>query len=404
MFKNTLLKVLTISILISSLFLTSCTTEEKTITVQDDVQKMSNELDEDGRVFTKVRDLDMPEIDGASIISVANDSSPVFFRQFLNDSNELYDDLFTLRADNSINTIENNLKGISIVTNKNLITYFKDTELWVYDANTKEKKSLVNLPDIKEESENAKSMYPLKISGDNTYLSIISLIQYEGYHENIIRILDLTTDKIHKSAPLKDMHLSRNVLYSKVTDKFYTSTPYSENILEFSLDDMNPKEIIRVPGINIENFKMSEDGKYIYFTQKDRESKKLSFCKFDLQSKNIVPLLKISPKEKDEDLFWTNFDIVGNTLVYAFFTNRASDYESFLTKEKLYAANISEDSLTNTQLLYNSPKGEISALGFYLSEDGTKLLTTVSIFSPPEGDTSKSRIISTQNSIYQKSK
>jgi hypothetical protein len=263
---------------------------------------------------------------------------------------------------------------------------------------------LVNLPDIKEESENADSMHPLKISRDNSYLSIVTRTQYDGYHENIIRILDLETGEVYKSAPLKDLSLSQYVLYSKVTNKFYTSTPYSENILEFSLDDLNPKEIAHIPGIKVENFKMSDNGKYIYFVQKDRDSRELSFCKFDLQTQNTITLLKISPKEKDEDLFWTNFDIVGNTLVYAFFTNRASDYEPFLTKEKLYAANISEDSITNNQLLYSSPIAGNSSILFYLTNDGTKLFSSISAYATPESGESTEYPKSVQYSLYEKSK
>ncbi|WP_326512370.1 hypothetical protein [Clostridium intestinale] len=404
MSKNTLLKVLTISILISSLFLTGCTTEEKIITVQDDVQKMSNELDEDGRIFTKVRDLEISETENAYIYTIANDASPVFSKNLTPNTSYTYTNLFTLNSDNSINIIENNLNGLFTMVNKNLITYFKGTELWIYDANTKEKQMLVNLPDIKEESENAGSMHPLKISGDNSYLSIVTRTQYDGYHKNIIRILDLETGEVYKSAPLKDLSLSQYFLYSKATNKFYTSTPYSENILEFSLDDLNPKEIARIPGIKVENFKMSYNGKYIYFMQKDRDSRELSFCKFDLQTQNTITLLKISPKEKDEDLFWTNFDIVGNTLVYAFFTNRASDYEPFLTKNKLYAANISEDSITNNQLLYSSPVAENSSIMFYLTNDGTKIFSSIVAYTNTESGEDTQNRKSFQYSLYEKTK
>jgi hypothetical protein len=404
MFKNTLLKVITISTLIFSLFLTSCTTEEKTITVQDDVQKVSNELDEDGRIFTKVRDLEISETENAYIYTIANDASPVFSKNLTPNTSYTYNNLFTLNSDNSINIIENNLNGLFTMVNKNLITYFKGTELWIYDANTKEKQMLVNLPDIKEESENADSMHPLKISGDNSYLSIVTRTQYDGYHKNIIRILNLETGEVYKSAPLKDLSLSQYFLYSKATNKFYTSTPYSENILEFSLDDLNSKEIARIPGIKVENFKMSDDGKYIYFIQKDRDSRELSFCKFDLQNKKLTTLLKISPKQKDEDLFWTNFDIVGNTIVYSFFTNRTSDYEPFLTKDKLYAANISDDSITNNQLLYSSQIAGNTSILFYLTNDGTKLFSSISTYATPESGESTEYPKSIQYSLYEKTK
>lgn len=139
MSKNTLLKVLTISILISSLFLTGCTTEEKIITVQDDVQKMSNELDEDGRIFTKVKDLDIPVV--GDVISLSNDSSPIFSSQISDVSNETYANLFTLNADNSINSIESRVDFLDRDFNNDIITYFKDIELWSYDINTKEKKT-----------------------------------------------------------------------------------------------------------------------------------------------------------------------------------------------------------------------------------------------------------------------
>ena len=141
MFKNTLLKVLTISILISSLFLTGCTTEEKTITVQDDVQKMSNELDEDGRIFTKVRDLDIPVV--GDVISLSNNSSPIFSSQVSDASNEAYANLFTLNSDNSINYIESRVDFLDRDFNNDIITYFKDTELWSYDINTKKKNCLL---------------------------------------------------------------------------------------------------------------------------------------------------------------------------------------------------------------------------------------------------------------------
>lgn len=403
MFKNTLLKVLTISILISSLFLNSCTTEEKTITVQDDMQKMSNELDEDGRIFTKISDITIPETEISSIKSSPFTPSPPFFDSFIIFSSDDYKNSFSLNSDNFISSIASNsakFKGI----NKGILTYFNDTELWIYNSDTKQNQFLINIPDIKEESKNATSINPLKISGDNNYLSILSLIQYDGYHENIIRIFDLKTGELHKSVPLKDLYLSQNILYSKITDKFYTSTPYSENILEFSIADMNPKEIIHIPGIKVENFKMSEDGKCIYFTQKDRDSKELSFSKLDLQTKNITTLLKISPKEKDEDLFWNNFDIVGTTLVYALFTNISPNFEASLTKQKLYAANIIEDSIADNQLLYSSPNAGNSSVWFYLDKNGNKLFSSIAIYPPPESGESTEYPKSVQYSLYEKTK
>jgi hypothetical protein len=105
--------------------------------VQDDVQKMSNELDEDARIFTKVNDLEIPEIENTYISTISNDASPVFSKNLTVNSSYFYEDLFTLNNDTSTNIIENNLNGLFTMVNKNLITYFKGTELWIYDANTK---------------------------------------------------------------------------------------------------------------------------------------------------------------------------------------------------------------------------------------------------------------------------
>lgn len=405
MIKNTLLKVLVISLLISSLFLTSCTTEEKTITVQDDVQKMSNELDEDGRIFTKVRDFTLPKIEDISIVSVANDSSPVFSRYFYNELEESYANLFTINSNGSTNMIESSLTMLDGYSNNRVITYFKNTELWLYNVNTKEKKLITDIPESYKTLSSSESVYSHKISGSNDYLSIVSFASKDESPNSIIRILDTNTGEFYTSSILNNLHVSNYVFYSNVTKKFYTFILSSEIIAEFSLDDMNPKKTLSAPGtgLGINNIKLSQDGNYIYLTQKDNYNGELSLCRFNLINKQITSLLKIVPEEKGDNLLWSNFDIVGNSIIYSFSVQ--SDKISYASQEsKLYAANISEDSLTNTQLLYNSPKGEISALGFYLSEDGTKLLTTVSIFSPPEGDTSKSRIISTQNSIYEKSK
>lgn len=400
MIKNTLLKVITISILISCLFLTSCTTEEKTITVQDDMQKMSNELDEDGRIFTKVRDLDIPEIENISIVSILNDSSPIFARNFTDDLENTYADVFTLNPDNSINSIENSLDVIDGYVNNGALTYFKGTELWSYDIKTKEKKLIIDIPDIKELGSSS-SFSPHKVYGENDYLSILSFTIQDHLPKCIIRILNMKTGEIHKSPILNMLFAPRHIFYSDINKKFYIGE--SQNIWEFSFDDINPKKILSFPGIGVHNFKLSEDGNYIYFTQTDNSNGELSLSRFNLINKQITSLLKISPDEKDYSLSWGDLDIVNNTIIYSFI-NQSANISYASQESKLYAANISEDSLTNTQLIYNTPKGGISALGFYLSEDGSKLLTSATVFSPPEGDTSKSSIISTQNSIYEKSK
>lgn len=397
MFKNTLLKVLTISILISSLFLNSCTTEEKTITVQDDMQKMSNELDEDGRIFTKVRDLDIPEINGASIISVANDSSLICSRNILSSSDKFYNDISILNSDNSINYIENNVDFLDRDFNNDIITYFKDTELWSYDINTKEKKLLINLPEIKDDLKT----YPYKISNTN-YVSILSYIPYNEGFQNVIRILDLKTGKIYKSLPLKTIYISPNVFYSKITNKFYTFSLTSQSIYEFSLDYMNPDTILSVSEIGNYTFKISEQGNYIYLAQKDSTSGALYLSKFNLINRENITLLKVSPKE-EEDLSWISFDITGDTIVYAFYSQKDYIHDPTFYKSKLYTANISEDSLTNTQLLYSTPNGEATTLWFNLSEDGSKLLNTVYTFLISEKDKNDYSTIPTKYTLYEKS-
>lgn len=397
MFKNTLLKVLTISILISSLFLTSCTTEEKTITVQDDMQKMSNELDEDGRIFTKVRDLDIPEINGASIISVANDSSLICSRNILSSSDKFYNDISILNSDNSINYIENNVDFLDRDFNNDIITYFKDTELWSYDINTKEKKLLINLPEIKDDLKT----YPYKISNTN-YVSILSYTGYNENSQNVIRILDLKTGKVHKSLPIKKIYISPNVFYSKITNKFYTFSLTSQSIYEFSLDYMNPDTILSVSEIGNYNFKISEQGNYIYLAQKDSTSGALYLSKFNLINRENITLLKVSPKE-EEDLSWISFDITGDTIVYAFYSQKDDIHDPAFYKSKLYTANISEDSLTNTQLLYSTPNGEATTLWFNLSENGSKLLNTVYTFLISEKDKNDYSTIPTKYTLYEKS-
>lgn len=398
MFKNTLLKVLTISILISSLSLTSCTTEEKTITVQDDMQKMSNELDEDGRIFTKVRDLDIPEINGASIISVANDSSLICSRNILSSSDKFYNDISILNSDNSINYIENNVDFLDRDFNNDIITYFKDTELWSYNINTKEKKLLINIPEIKDDLKT----YPHKIS-DTNYVSILSYIPYNEGFQNVIRILDLKTGKIYKSLPLKTIYISPNVFYSKITSKFYTFSLTSQSIYEFSLDYMNPDTILSVSEIGNYNFKISEQGNYIYLAQKDNTSGALYLSKFNLINRENVTLIKISSEEK-EDLSWISFDVIGDTIVYAFSSKKDNISDPALYKAKLYTANISEDSLTNTQLLYSTPNGEATTLWFNLSKDGSKLLNTVYTFSFSDQNRNDYSTLPTNYTLYEKSK
>lgn len=397
MFKNTLLKVLTISILISSLFLTSCTTEEKTITVQDDMQKMSNELDEDGRIFTKVRDLDISEINGASIISVANDSSLICSRNILSSSDKFYNDISILNSDNSINYIENNVDFLDRDFNNDIITYFKDTELWSYDINTKEKKLLINLPEIKDDLKT----YPYKISNTN-YVSILSYIPYNEGFQNVIRILDLKTGKIYKSLPLKTIYISPNVFYSKITNKFYTFSLSSQSIYEFSLDDINPDAILNVSGMGNYNFKISEDGNYIYLAQKDSTSGALYLSKFNLITRENITLIKISSEEK-ENLSWISFDITGDTIVYAFYSQKDDIHDPAFYKSKLYTATISEDSLTYTQLLYSTPNGEATTLWFNLSEDGSKLLTNIYSFQSGY-KISDADDFTIQYSLYEKTK
>ena len=393
MSKNTLLKVLTISILISSLFLTGCTTEEKIITVQDDVQKMSNELDEDGRIFTKVKDLDIPVV--GDVISLSNDSSPIFSSQISDVSNETYANLFTLNADNSINSIESRLDFLDRDFNNDIITYFKDTELWSYDINTKEKKLLINIPEIKYDLKT----YPYKISNTN-YVSIFSYVPYNEGFQNVIRILDLKTGKIYKSLSLRNLYVSPNIFYSKTINKFYTFSLSSQSIYEFSLDDMNPDAFLNVSEMGNYNFKISEDGNYIYLAQKDSTSGALYLSKFNLINRENTTLLKVSPKE-DEDLSWISFDITGDTIVYAFYSQKDDIRDPAFYKSKLYTANISEDSLTNTQLLYSTPNGEATTLWFNLSEDGSKLLTNIYSFQSGYkiSDTNDFTI---QNSLYQK--
>lgn len=394
MFKNNLLKVLTISILISSLFLTSCTTEEKTITVQDDMQKMSNELDEDGMIFTKVRDLDIPEINGASIISVANDSSPVFFRQLLKDSNELYDDLFTLNSDNSINLIENLSVNMYKDFSNSLITYFKGTELWSYDINKKEKSLIINLPDIKADL----STYPHKLYGKNDYVSILSFTPSRDTYKSIIRIIDLKTGNVYSSPLMEDQGISPEIFYSEITNKFYTASITSQNIVEFSLDNMIPRNILDISKMGSYNFKLSDKGDCIYLPQRNTSNGELYLSKFDLLTRKDTPLLKVSPKEDTDKLSWINFYTTDTTIVYAF-TYDASSYSS-----KLYCANISEDSLTNTQLLYSSIYGEKTNLWFHLSEDGSKLITAKYTSQTSEQDKVDKSAITTNYSLYEKTK
>ncbi|ERK28816.1 hypothetical protein [Clostridium intestinale] len=396
MFKNTLLKVLTISILISSLSLTSCTTEEKTITVQDDVQKMSNELDEDGRIFTKVRDLDIPEINGASIISVANDSSLICSRNILSSSDKFYNDISILNSDNSINYIENSVDFLDRDFDNDVITYFKDTELWSYDINTKEKKLLINIPEIK----NDLKTYPHKIS-DTNYVSILSYIPYNEGSQNVIRILDLKTGKIYKSLPLKTIYISPNVFYSKTTNKFYTSSISSQGIYEFSLDDMNPNLILNVSISGNYAFQMSEDGNCIYLTKNDITNGDLYLSKFNLISRENIALLKIS-HEVNVDLSWINFDIIGDTIIYAFSSQRDDIQGPASYKSKLYTANISENSLTNTQLLYSTQNEDSTTLWFNLSEDGSRLLTTIYTILTSGQDKNDYSTITTKYTLYEK--
>lgn len=395
MFKNNLLKVLTISILISSLFLTSCTTEEKTITVQDDVQKMSNELDEDGRIFTKVRDLDIPVV--GDVISLSNDSSPIFSSQISDVSNETYANLFTLNADNSINSIESRVDFLDRDFNNDIITYFKDIELWSYDINTKEKKLLIKLPEIKDDLKT----YPYKIH-DTNYVSIFSYVPYNEGFQNVIRILDLKTGEIYKSLSLRNLYVSPNIFYSKITNKFYTFSLSSQSIYEFSLDDINPDAILNVSGMGNYNFKISEDGNYIYLAQKDSTSGALYLSKFNLITRENITLIKISSEEK-ENLSWISFDITGDTIVYAFYSQKDDIHDPTFYKSKLYTANISEDSLTNTQLLYSTPNGEATTLWFNLSEDGSKLLTNIYSFQSGY-KISDADDFTIQYSLYEKTK
>lgn len=212
--------------------------------------------------------------------------------------------------------------------------------------------------------------------------------------------MDLKTGEIYKSLSLRNLYVSPNIFYSKITNKFYTFSLSSQSIYEFSLDDINPDAILNVSGMGNYNFKISEDGNYIYLAQKDSTSGALYLSKFNLITRENITLIKISSEEK-ENLSWISFDITGDTIVYAFYSQKDDIHDPTFYKSKLYTANISEDSLTNTQLLYSTPNGEATTLWFNLSEDGSKLLTNIYSFQSGYkiSDTNDFTI---QNSLYQK--
>lgn len=361
-----------------TLALSGCS-QEKNITLSDDVknQEKSKEV---ANNLERLKQLNIDEKKYYLPIYWKDDNNVIAIN---NETTEFNYGFYNINLENSEVTRINEISAVVVsneitkgLNNKNILL-IKDKKLLLYDAENNAVREIYNLDKVAQEIETEYKKFENDsdfigkchfeiVSGSNKYVSIIARKQCDGYHYDYIKILDLETNKVTEVSPKEDLALD-SAFYSKLTNKFYVSSP-SERVYSFSLEGPEDfKEAIKIPRADHYSWTMDEKGEFVY---SNTYTEKSEIMKYDVK-KNTVSKVEgtdfISNNESDERIY--NINLRGKLISY-----RTYSYKN--KNSNLYVGSLSENKInTFGKIKMEKTKDENNIFTSLVNEKGDKMIT-----------------------------
>ncbi|MHC1684805.1 MAG: hypothetical protein AB6733_17970 [Clostridiaceae bacterium] len=373
-----------ITIILISICLIGCS-NEKNITLTDDVKdaEKNNVINN----LERVKQLNIDGKEGYNPVYWKDESNIIAIKPKVNeDSLEVYN----INIDNSQLTKIDEIKGILISgfyrsNDRKRVLLVNDKKLMLYDV---EKNTTKQIYDLDKASKQIETEYKVEkdwdflaksniqiVTGSDKFVSIIARKQYDGYHYDYIKIINLETNKVTELQPKEDLALER-VFYSKLSNKFYVSSP-SERIYSFSLENPDDfKEVIKIPDLNHSSWTVDDKGEFVYFITKIEKNE---IMKYDVKNNSVSKVEGINFIENSQsDERIEDIGLRGNLLVFKSrsLKNKVSN---------LYIGTLSDNKInTFGKLNMEKTNEEDNEFVSLMNEKGDKMINSISYYNSEE--------------------